>query len=213
MKCPTSPFWHTLTPNEDRWPCLSEFAEYVDTGVGRAVLARKAAAVQSGLGLTASNALFDALRTEGQRLLAEWHYGADERMVGSRAALADHLHAALAEYASQTGNSEKATSYVTGKVSDYLAAHFDPERMNGKTLNRGKLLDVVDGLKTVTERQAAGGRYSGKVKAATTLQRLREAHQRLLASGASVTRASLAAAAGVSVRTATSRWSEVVLAR
>lgn len=210
MKCPTSPFWHTMTPNDGIWPTLSEYTDYVDTSVGRAVLVRRAAAAQSGLGLTASNAIFDALRTEGQRLLAEWHFGADARMCGSRATLADHLHEALADYADKSGHEDKTVSYVTAKVADYLVANFDPVKLEGKSVNRGKLLDVVDGLKTVTERQAAGGRHSGKAKGANTLQRLREAHQRLVASGETVTRTALASAAGVSIRTATARWSEVV---
>jgi hypothetical protein len=210
MKCPTSPYWHTLTPNGDIWPTLSEYTDYVDTSVGRAVLVRKAAAAQSGLCVTASNAIFDALRTEGQRLLAEWHFGADARMRGSRAALTDHLHEALADYADKSGHEDKTVSYVTAKVADYLVAHFDPAKLEGKAVNRGRILDVVDGLKTVTERQSAGGRYSGKAKGANTLQRLRECHQRLVSSGEVVTRASLAAEAGVSVRTATARWSEVV---
>lgn len=210
MKCPTSPYWHTITPNADIWPTLSEYADYVNTGVSRAVLARKAAAAQFGLGLTASNRLFDALRTEGLRLLAEWHFAADARMRGSRAALADHLHEALAAFAEKAGLGEEGVSYVTGKVGDYLAAHFDAAKLEGKAVNRGKLVDVVDGLKTVKERHQAGGRYSGKAKGANTLRRLREAHQRLVASGETVTRAALAAAAGVSVRTAATRWGEVV---
>ncbi|RUM11845.1 hypothetical protein EFB14_15770 [Rhizobium fabae] len=210
MKCSTSPFWHTMTPNDNIWPTLTEYSDYVDTNVGRAVLVRKAAATQSGLGLTASNAIFDALRMEGQRLLAEWHFGADARMRGSRVALADHLHEALANYSDKSGLEDKTVSYVTAKVADYLVAHFDPVKLEGKAVNRGKLLDVVDGLKTVTERQSAGGRYSGKVKGANTLQRLREAHQRLIVAGGIVTRAALATEAGVSVRTATARWSEVV---
>ena len=208
MKCPTSPFWHTITPNADIWPPLTEYADYVDTSVARANLARRAAAVQSGLGLTASNALFDALRTEGRRLLAAWHFGADKRMRGSREALADHLHAALSEYADKSGHEDEAVSYVTGKVAAYLAAHFDPEKLEGKSVNRGKLLDAVNGLKTVKERQQAGGRHSGKAKGANTLQRLREAHQRLSASGKAMTRAALAREAGVSIRTVTARWNK-----
>ncbi|WP_086994846.1 hypothetical protein [Rhizobium sullae] len=210
MKNPLSPFWHTVTPNGDVWPTLSEYAEYVDTSASRAVLAREAAAVQSGLGLTASNRLFDALRTEGQRLLAEWHFGADARMRGSRAAMADDLHEALAAFAEKAGLGEDGVSYVTGKVADYLASHFDAAKLEAPRRVRGRLLDVVDGLKTVIERQSAGGRYSGAAKGAATLQRLREAHEQLVASGEAVTRASLAAAAGVSVRTATARWSEIV---
>ncbi|WP_312809285.1 hypothetical protein [Agrobacterium cavarae] len=209
MKCPTSPFWHTITPNSDIWPTLSEYADYVDTSVARAILVRKAAATQSGLGLTASNALFDALRTEGKRLLAAWHFGADKRMRGNREALADHLHTALSEYADKSGHRDEVVSYVTGKVAAYLAAHFDPEKLAGKSVNRGKLLDAVDGLKTVKERQQAGGRHSGKAKGANTLQRLREAYQRLAASSTDMTRATLAKEAGVSIRTATARWREV----
>lgn len=210
MKCPTSPYWHTITPNLNVWPTLSEYADYVDTGRSRVVLARKAAAVQSGLGLTASNRLFDALREEGQRLLAAWHFGADARMRGSRAALADHLHEALAAFAENAGLGEEGVGYVTGKVADYLASHFDAAKLKGTCRVRGRLLDVVDGLATVKERQQAGGRYSGKAKGADTLQRLRQAHQRLASDGKAVTRATLAAEAGVSVRTATARWNEVV---
>ncbi len=210
MKCPTSPYWHTITPNADIWPTLSEYADYVDTSTSRAILARKAAAVQSGLGLVASNGLFDALRTEGQRLLAEWHFGADARMRGSRASLADNLHNALADFATRAGLGEDGVSYVTGKVADFLAAHFDAAKLEGPRRVRGRLLDVVESLATVKERQQAGGRHSGKAKGANTLQRLQEAHQRLVASGEVVTRASLATAAGVSVRTATTRWREVV---
>jgi hypothetical protein len=176
MKCPTSPFWLTLTPNADIWPTLSEYAEYVDTGIGRAVLVRKAAAVQSRLGLTQSNQVFDALRTAGQRLLAEWHFSADKRVQGSRAVLSDHLHEALAEFAKHSGLSEDGVSYVTAKVADYLASHFDPAKLEGKAVNRGKLLGVINDMKTVGERQAAGGRYSGKAKDISTFEKLLAAY-------------------------------------
>lgn len=210
MKNPISPFWHTITPNSAIWPTLSEYAEYVDTGISRSVLVRKAAAVQSRLGLTPSNRIFDALRNEGQRLLAEWHFRADGRMKGSRAVLADHLHEALAEFAMQNGSPEKNVSYITAKVADYLASHFDPTKLEGKTVNRGKLLDVVDGLKSVTERQAAGGRYSGKAKGISTFEKLLAAYRGLQGSGLPITQTALARASGISRRTVNSRWSEIV---
>jgi len=212
MKCPTSPFWLTLTPNAEVWPTLTEYAEYVDTGISRAALARKAAVVQSGLGLTASNQIFDVLRTEGRRLLAEWHFRADSRMKGSRAVLADHLHEALAAFAKESGSSEEGVSYVTAKVVDYLASHFDPAKLEGKTVNRGKLLDVVAGLQTVTERQAAGGRYSGKAKGVSTFEKLLAAYRRLQVSGTPITQTALAKASGISRRTVISRWAEIVTA-
>jgi hypothetical protein len=212
MKNPTSPIWCTRTPNADIWPTLAEYAEYVDTRTARAVLTRKAAVVQSGLGLTASNRLFDALRTEGQRLLAEWHFAADDRMHGSRGALADHLHEALAAFADKAGLSQESVGYVTGKVADYIATHFDPAKLEGKAVNRGKLLDIVDSMKTVKERQKAGGRYAGSAKGISTLKRLVDAFQQLQAAGETITQTAVAAASGVSRRTVVSRWAEIVAA-
>lgn len=212
MKCPTSPIWCTRTPNADIWPTLSEYAEYVDMSVKRAVLTRKAAAVQSKLGLTASNRLFDVLRTEGQRLVAEWHFRADVRMRGSRAALADDLHEALAAFADKAGLREESVGYVTSKVADYLAAHFDPAKLQGKDVNRGKLLDVVDALETVKERQKAGGRYAGSAKGISTLKRLVDAFQQLRAASETITQTAVAAASDVSRRTVVSRWAEIVAA-
>jgi hypothetical protein len=212
MKCPTSPIWHTITPNADVWPTLSEYADYVDTGVSRPVLARRAAAIQSGLGLTASNAIFDILRTEGQRLLAEWHFAADSRMRGTREALADHLHQALALFAEKTGLSETKVGYVTGKVADYLAAHFDPTKLDNPRVNRGRLLDVVDGMTSVAARQAAGGRHAAKSNADRTLSKLAEAYRSLSATGGDVTKSALAEAAKVSRRTVINRWNDLISA-
>ncbi len=212
MKCPTSPIWHTITPNADVWPTLSEYADYVDTGVSRPVLARRAAAIQSGLGLTASNAIFDTLRTEGQRLLAEWHFAADSRMRGTREALADHLHQALALFAEKTGLSETQVGYVTGKVADYLAAHFDPTKLDNPRVNRGRLLDVVDGMTSVAARQAAGGRHAAKSNADRTLSKLAEAYRSLSTTGGDVTKSALAEAAKVSRRTVINRWNDLISA-
>lgn len=212
MKCPTSPIWHTITPNVDIWPTLSEYAKYVKTGVSRPVLARLAAAIQSGLGLTASNAIFDALRTEGQRLLAGWHFDADSRMRGTREALADHLHEALVVFAEKAGLSDTQVGYVTGKVADYLATHFDPAKLDNPRVNRGRLLDVVDGMVSVAARQAAGGRHAAKTKADRTLSKLIEAYRSLSATGAKVTKSALAEAAKVSRRTVINRWPDLLAA-
>lgn len=209
MKCPLSPFWHTMTPNADIWPTLTEYANYVDTSTDRAVLTRKAAAVQSGLGLTASNAIFDTLRTEGQRLLAAWHFGADVRMRGSRAALADHLHEALAAFAASPGLSDERVSYVTGEVSRYLAAHFDVAKLEGPRRVRGRLAHVVDGMTSVAARQAAGGRHAAKANADRTIEKMCAAYR---AMGGCVTKSALAEAAGVSRRTVGSRWSDMLAA-
>lgn len=212
MKCPTSPIWHTLTPNADVWPTLSEYADYVDTGVSRPALARRAAALQSGLGLTASNAIFDALRTEGLRLLAEWHFGTDRQTRGTREALSDLLHEALATFAEKSGLSDTQVSYVTGKVADYLATHFDPAKLEKHHVNRGHLLDVVDGMTSVADRQAAGGRHAAKTKADRTLAKLIDAYLSLSRVGGGVTKSALAKASKVSRRTVINRWDDLISA-
>lgn len=131
-------------------------------------------------------------------------------MKDNKAVLADHLHEALAAFAKHSGSSEEGVSYITAKVADYLASHFDPAKLEGKTVNRGKLLDVVDGLKTVAERQAAGGRYAGKAKGVSTFEKLLAAYRLLQGNGTPITQTALAKASGVSRRTIVSRWSEIV---
>ncbi|TBB56257.1 hypothetical protein ELH44_22290 [Rhizobium ruizarguesonis] len=209
MKNPLSPFWHTMTPNLEVWPTLTEYADHVDTSTDRAVLTRRAAAVQSRLGLTASNSIFDALLTEARRHLAAWHFGADTRMRGSRAALADHLHEALATFAAASGLSDERVSYVTGKVASHFAAHFDTERLEEPRRVRGRLAHVVDGMTSVAARQAAGGRHAAKANADRTLEKMCAAYR---AMGGKVTKSALAEAAGVSRRTVGSRWSDMLAA-
>lgn len=212
MKCPTSPLWHTITPNSDVWPTLSEYAEYVDTGASRSVLARRAAAIQSGLGLTASNALFDGLRTEGKRLLAEWHFAADSRMRGTRAAIGDHLHEALLVFAAEAGLPDTQIGHLSGKVSDYLAHKFDAAKLENPGVSRGRLLHLVEGMPSVAARQAVGGRHAARAKADRALTSLVDAHGRLARAGRPITKTALAEAAGVSRRTVINRWSELVAA-
>ncbi|MGO6833403.1 hypothetical protein ACCS37_32255 [Rhizobium ruizarguesonis] len=212
MKCPTSPIWHTITPNTDIWPTLSEYAGYVDTGLSRSVLARRAAAYQSGLGLTASNAIFNAFRSEGQQVLAKWHFAADIRMTGTREAIADCLHQELATFAGKTGLADPQVSYVTGKVADYLASHFDPAKLDNPHVNRGRLLDVVDGMTSVAARQAAGAKHASTTKANRTLAALIESYWSLSRTGVEVTKSALAKAANVSRRTVITRWPDLISA-
>lgn len=212
MKCPTSPFWYTLTPNTDIWPTLSEYADFVDTSVSRAVLVRKAASVQSGMGMTPSNQVFDTIRAEGQRLLAEWHFKSDARMTLRKATLADHLHEALATFAMTTGLTSSHIAYITAKVADYLAMRFDASKLETVDRNRGRLLGIVSDMPTVRERQQAGGRYAGKAKGVSTFERILKAYRELHAAGCPITQAGLARASGVHRRTVIRRWEEIMAA-
>lgn len=210
MKNPLSPFWHTFTPNSAVWPSLSEFADLLDLSLPRAVLVRRAAEVQSKLGVKASNELFDALRAEARRILAAWHFSSNASMRMERAALAEPLYEALMEFAEEAGIAVERTAYVAEKVAVFESGIFDPAKLDRKVKNRGTLVAETSGLRSLSERQAAGGRYASASKAATTLSKLLIAFHGLVGKGEVATQASIARESGVSRRTVVAYWSKVV---
>ncbi len=201
MKNPLSPIWHTLTPNRHTMPTLSEYANWVDTGSSREALVRKSAAIQSGMGLKASNIAFNTLRERAVALLIEWHFAADVRMKGSKAALADHLHVALEGFARTMELDDPRLSYVIAKVADRLAMDFDPVKLQGKK-NRQRLLHVVEGMKDVRDRQRAGAEYSQGIRRERSLEKLIKAYSEIIERSETVSVEKLASRAGVSRATA-----------
>ena len=201
MKNPLSPLWHTLTPNRHNLPTLSDYAQWVDTGSSREALARQAAAIQSGMGLKASNIAFNTLRERGKALLIQWHFAADDRMKGSRAALADHLHVALENYARTMELEDTRLSYVVAKVADRLAMGFDPARLQGNK-NRQRLLHVVEGMKNVRDRQRAGAEFSQGIRRERSLEKLVTVYSAMLERSETLSPERLASRAGVSRSTA-----------
>lgn len=201
MKNPLSPIWHTLTPNRHTMPTLSDYAEWVDTRSRREALVRQAAAVQSAMGLKASNIAFNTLRERATALLIDWHFMADARMNGSRAALADHLHQALEDHARTMELEDVRLSYVIAKVADRLAMNFDPAKLQGGK-NRQRLLHVVDGMTNVRDRQRAGAVYSQDARRERSLEKLVVAYAAMLERSETLSPERLASRAGVSRSTA-----------
>jgi hypothetical protein len=201
MKNPLSPIWHTVTPNCYHMPTLSEYADWVDTRTNREVLVRRAASVQSKMGITASNILFNSLRKYAANLLIEWHFNTDIRIKGSRAALADHLHVALENYAKETGLDDLHAASVIAKVSDYLSLTFDPQKLQNRK-NRGQILHVVDDMKSVKERQKAGSTYSNNIRKQQSLDKLVSAYREAQEQSKELSLEQLASKAGVSRTTA-----------
>lgn len=201
MKNPLSPLWHTMTPNPHRFPTLSEYKDWVDTRTSRATLVRHAAAIQSKLGVTPSNRLFNTLQDRAIALLREWHFESDPRMSGSRAALADHLHIALEEHAQETGLDDRQVAYVVAKVADYLAMNFDAAKLQGRK-SRGRILDVVEGMKSVRQRQQAGAGYANGVRKDRSLEKLVAAYRAMQERGETLSPEQLSSRAGVSRSTA-----------
>jgi hypothetical protein len=201
MKNPLSPLWHTMTPNPHRFPTLSEYKDWVDTRTSRSTLVRHAAAIQSQMGLTPSNRLFNTLQDRAVALLREWHFDSDARMSGSRAALADHLHIALEEYASETGLDDRQVAYVVAKVADYLAMNFDAAKLQGRK-SRGRILDVVEGMKSVRQRQQAGAGYANGIRKDRSLEKLVAAYRTMQERRETLSPERLSSRAGVSRSTA-----------
>lgn len=201
MKNPLSPIWHTITPNWQHMPTLSDFSKCVDMKANRQKLVRRAAVVQSGMGITPSNALFNNLREQAAKLLVEWHFDADVRITGSRATLADHLHVALEKFAKGAGLDELKVAYVISKVADYMSVDFDPSKLQ-KRRNRGQILHVVENMKSVRERQRAGSRYSNEVRKSRSLEKLIAVYRTMLERVEDLSPEQLASRARVSRSTA-----------
>jgi len=201
MKNPVSPIWHTITPNGQHMPSLAEFSKCVDMKANRQKLVRHAAVVQSGMGITPSNALFNNLREQAAKLLVDWHFNADARITGPRTALADHLHVALEKFAKGAGLDELKVAYVISKVADYMSVDFDPSKLQGRR-NRGQILHVVENMKSVRERQRAGSRYSNGVRKSRSLEKLIAVYRTMLERSENLSPEKLASRAGVSRSTA-----------
>jgi AraC-like DNA-binding protein len=201
MKNPLSPLWYTMTPNLHHFPTLSEYKEWVDTRTSRETLVRHAAAIQSQMGVTPSNKLFNELRDRAVTLLREWHFASDARIAGSRTALADHLHVALEEYVSGTERDDRQVACVVAKVADYFATNFDASKLQGHK-SRGRILDVVENMTSVRRRQQAGADYTHGVRKDRSLEKLVIAYRTMRDRGEVLSPERLSFRAGVSRSTA-----------
>lgn len=198
MKNPLSPIWTIIIPNTSEFMTLKQYAKCVDVKTTHEELARHAAAIQSEMGLTPSNILFNALRARAAKVLRDWHFDADPRMKQSRDALADDLHIALTAYARETGHSDTEMSLVIGNVSSHMAAEFDHRKIGKKKANRHSLMHLVDGVPTVSARQKIGAEHSASVRKSKTLNALVAEYSKALDEGREPSVPELAKAAGVS---------------
>lgn len=197
MKNPLSPYWHTLKPNMNHMPSLNEYSDWVDTNADRQKLVRKAASIQSGIGITLSNSLFNELRNHAVKLLAEWHFNADPRMSCTKVKLCDHLHIALENLSTDTGLDDQNLSVIIGKVSDYLAQNFDADKLQ-KVCHRGQILHITENLQTVQERLSAGAAYTNGLRKNCTFKKLLHAYEEMLERSETITAQNLARKANIS---------------
>lgn len=173
-KNPLSPVWETLTPNSTEFLSLKEYAAVLDMKPTRAELVRRSAQIQSGMGKSASNELFNKLLDFGAKLLSGWHFGRDERIHLAVDELGKTIYQEMESYAATSGLSEDRAAYVIEKVATHLAASFDPSKLE-KPKARKRLAHVVEHMPTVEDRQRAGAAYAQGARFQKSFDTLKEA--------------------------------------
>ncbi|MEP7452164.1 hypothetical protein [Phyllobacterium sp. SB3] len=219
VKNPLSPEWLTLCLQDSHFPDLVEHSEYLDMKCSREKLVRRSVGIQSALGITGSNAVFNSLQETAYGALRDWHFNGDElyhdaMKSGRRGALGDRLHISLAERIREldlTGLkiSDQALELLIAKISDYAVDTWDPKKLARKSKASGTLMHVVEGMKTVKERRQAAAAYASSCKAATSLNALVKAVRRLNADGNQISKSSVARISGVALTTVKNRWKEL----
>lgn len=221
VKCPLSPEWHTVCPQDICFPDLSEHAEYLELNHKREMLLRRAACVQSGMGIVASNEIFNFCQKKAYEILNGWHFSADAQFKadyqGKRfGSIIDRLHAEL-ENALTTGasrskaNHAENTSLIIAKVAEYAVSHWNPDALQQSKKNRGVLMHVVEGQKSLKERQVTAAQYSAQKNAERTLNSIENAIKSLSEKGIGVTKTNIARESGISRPTIDKYWTELTL--
>ena len=181
----------------------------------RETLVRTRAAEKAGVDLETSNSIFTAVQKEAYAILRRWYFDADQRLRAPEGMITDYLHQALEPVAQEMVSnlpgrcmSDKQVALLVSRVASYAAGAFDPARLEKNTVRKA-LLHVVDGLKTVRERQQVAAEYAAREKAEKTLARLLDAWDGLAVETTEITKSALARVAGVSRTTVQSRWSDL----
>lgn len=216
-KNPLSPLSTGFVMNDSQFASMSEWAGWVDTNLNRETLVRQRAAEKASLTLEASNSLFTAVQREAYRILRRWYFDSDLKLRATEGAIADSLHEVLEPIAQEMVASlpgrrrisRRQVALLVSRVASYAAKSFDPEKLQRKGIVRKALLHVVDGLKTVRERQQVAAAYAAKEKAEKTLNKLIEAWDLLAVETTEITKSALARVAGVSRTTVQARWADL----
>lgn len=193
-KNPLSPLSTSFTMNDQEFSSMSDWAEWVDTSLCRETLVRQRAAEKAGVTLEVSNGIFTAIQKSAYDILRQWYFDSDLRLRAPEGTIADNLHAELEPVAQEMAAgmpgrrrmSEKQVALLVSRVASYAAGAFDPDRLE-KGVVRKALAHVVDGLKTVRERQQVAAEYASREKAEKTLTRLVEAWDSLAVESCEIT--------------------------
>lgn len=218
LKCPLSPEWFTICPQDSHFPDLTEHAEYLETNHNRETLTRQAARVQSGFNIKQSNALFNFLQEAAYSILTRWHFNADPEIIRFRSenrtgAIADRLHIELQRELAQSdirpSKKDGNADYMIASVAQYAAGSFNPEKISKKS-NRGAALHLVEGVNSVKERQKAGADFTAAIKAEATEKAVIEAVINAHINGHDINKTAIAKAVNISRPTVYKYWDSAI---
>jgi hypothetical protein len=218
-KNPLSPEWLTICMQDSHFPSLTEHAEYLDMSCRRETLIRKAADVQTGLNVTQSNMLFNALQRAAYDTLRQWHFDADPDYreaisSGRRGRLADSLHIALSDRVREMDTADlkmkdTAIELMIAKVADYAASSWDPKKAGRSASSRGTIRHIVEGMKSVKERRRAAAAYASSRKTEKSLDAMIAAVRRLQTENKAISKSAVARESGISRKTVIARWDDL----
>jgi len=216
-KNPLSPQWNAADLNNEVFPSLSEYAEYVRTGIGREELTRIAAEAQSTVGKEASNVAFTKWQKEAYTVLHGLRSVGDAEYMrciesNDREGLAMLLHDRLnpADLVEKTNWLPKDVAAILGHVVSYAAGAWDHERGGERRVKRGAMRHLISDDMTTDEKRQAAGAYAGKAKADKALDGIVAAIRAVEASGERVTKAAVARASGLHRVTVVRRWDDAM---
>ncbi|MGR9423642.1 hypothetical protein [Rhizobium leguminosarum] len=212
-KNPLSPLYHTECPT-DEWPTLDEHASCLEMGLDRMTLMRETVATVTGETFRHSNEYFNGCLDTARRVMARWQHDREpiysEAFVnGDYGLVIDRLQEALSALVVAEGMKPRSMEYVRHKVASWVVETWNPAKVSGAALPaRGRLGHIVADVRGVAERQAVAGRYSAKIRADKTLERLLEACNRLAVNGMP-SKSALARASGLSRQTVHNRFEDL----
>lgn len=212
VKNPLSPLWSYRTWNETRFPPLSEWAGWVDTGTNRTRMIRESAASLSGVARKASNTLFNTFQAWAYETLRGLHEAADPAYAGAilrkdRDAVAEMLLNALIGRASASAASPRQAQAILYRVVTYAADHWDPSRCSRDgSRDRGACANDVVGVQGVNARQAVGAHYVHGLRRSRSANAVHEAIEAAHAAGEAVNVASIARSTGLDRKTVRKNW-------
>lgn len=219
VKNPLSPEWFTICPQDSHFPDLSEHAEYLELGHNRESLTRRSASVQSGMDIQQSNGLFNFLQKTAYDTMTNWHFAGDPEFArnhkeGRLGAISDRLHIELERAVAQSdlrpSKKDGNVQYLIASVTNYAVGKWNPEKLDKAGRNKGAALHLVQGMKSASDRMAAGGKYAAQKNTDRVVDAITTAIKKLTAEGVELTKTMVARMAAVSRSSVQKHWDHAI---